>query len=119
MTTFANKEFDTHGIGQDYNCETITELSDNNHDEDKNDKNMNQGSLEPFIGMEFQSLEEALDFYTKYAKHERFEIRKSRIIKSRTTQLIIGQEFVCSNEGYQAKKYLEREERTHAPSDET
>ncbi|XVE91979.1 hypothetical protein REPUB_Repub01dG0057500 [Reevesia pubescens] len=119
MTTFADKKFDANGIGQDYNYEIITELSDNNHDEDKNDKNMNQGSLEPFIGMEFQSLEEALDFYTKYAKHEGFGIRKSRIIKSRTTQLIIGQEFVCSKKGYRAKKNIEREDKTHAPPDET
>ncbi|XVF08841.1 hypothetical protein REPUB_Repub07fG0038400 [Reevesia pubescens] len=119
MTTFADKEFDVDGIGQDYNCEIITELFDNNHDGDKNDKNMNHEFLKSFIGMEFQSLEEALDLYTKYAKREGFGIRKSRITKYRTTQLIIGQEFVCSKQGYRAKKYLEREDRTQAPPDKT
>ncbi|OMO60156.1 hypothetical protein COLO4_33921 [Corchorus olitorius] len=69
--------------------------------------------------MEFQSLEEALEYYTKFAKHEGFGIPKSNITKSRKTQLIIGQEFVCSKEGLRAKKYLQREDRVQPPPVET
>nr|GMC57955.1 protein FAR1-RELATED SEQUENCE 5-like [Ipomoea batatas] len=69
--------------------------------------------------MEFQSLDDALMCYTNYAKHEGFGIRKSRILKSRKNQMVIGQEFVCSKEGYRAKKYLQRDNRKKPPPDET
>ena len=91
--------------------EIITELSDWNHSEGNNESNMNQKCLEPFVGMEFESLEEALEYYTMYAKSEGFGIRKSRITKSWKAEVIIGQEFFCSEESYRAKKYLEREDR--------
>ncbi|OMO81382.1 hypothetical protein COLO4_23634 [Corchorus olitorius] len=69
--------------------------------------------------MEFESLEEGLEYYTKYAKHKGFGIRRSRVTKSRRTQVIIGQEFVCSKEGHRAKKYVNREDRTQVAPDET
>ncbi|XP_019178901.1 PREDICTED: protein FAR1-RELATED SEQUENCE 5-like [Ipomoea nil] len=80
---------------------------------------VNNETIELCIGMEFQSLDDALMCYTNYAKQEGFEIRKNRIQKSRKNQMVIGQEFVCSKEGYRAKKYLERDNKKKPPSDET
>ncbi|OMP04680.1 hypothetical protein CCACVL1_02146 [Corchorus capsularis] len=109
------------GIDQEYLCQTNLEVSNENHDEHGNEENSgnNQQILEPYNGMEFESLEEGLEYYTKYAKHKGFGIRRSRVTKSRRTQVIIGQEFVCSKEGHRAKKYVNREDRTQAAPDET
>ncbi|OMO77492.1 hypothetical protein COLO4_25133 [Corchorus olitorius] len=109
------------GIDQEYLCETNLEVSNENHDEHGNEENSgnNQEILEPYNGMEFESLEEGLEYYTKYAKHKGFGIRRSRVTKSRRTQVIIGQEFVCSKEGHRAKKYVNREDRTQVAPDET
>ncbi|MBA0821091.1 hypothetical protein Goarm_017969, partial [Gossypium armourianum] len=62
-------ELDFNGNNQDY---VSQDLNDRNHDEDKIKKDMNQESLLPFIGMKFQSLEEALGYYTKYTKQKGF-----------------------------------------------
>uniref|UniRef100_K4BWU5 FAR1 domain-containing protein n=1 Tax=Solanum lycopersicum TaxID=4081 RepID=K4BWU5_SOLLC len=45
---------------------------------------------EPYIGMEFQSLDTGFKFYLDYAH--------------RNDKFIIGQEFVCSKEGFRLKK---------------
>ncbi|OMO79265.1 hypothetical protein COLO4_24493 [Corchorus olitorius] len=109
------------GIDQEYLCETNLEVSNENHEEHGNEENSsnNQEIIEPYNGMEFKSLEEGLEYYTKYAKHKGFGIRRSRVTKSRRTQVIIGQEFVCSKEGHRAKKYVNREDRTQAAPNET
>ncbi|MBA0674016.1 hypothetical protein Goari_015633 [Gossypium aridum] len=69
MITFPGNELDFNGINQDY---VSQDLNDRNHDEDKIKKDMNQESLQPFIGMRFQSSEEALGYYTKYTKQKGF-----------------------------------------------
>ncbi|XP_019184831.1 PREDICTED: protein FAR1-RELATED SEQUENCE 5-like [Ipomoea nil] len=137
MATFHdNKDHNIVEIEEDHGCEITTELSENNHDELVNSgefniveieqnasanakSDVNNETIELCIGMEFQSLDDALMCYTNYAKHEGFGIRKNRIQKSRKNQMVIGQEFVCSKEGYRAKKYLERDNRKKPPSDET
>ncbi|OMO96307.1 hypothetical protein COLO4_15362 [Corchorus olitorius] len=55
------------GIDQEYLCETNLEVSNENHDEHGNEENSgnNQEILEPYNGMEFESLEEGLEYYTK------------------------------------------------------
>jgi len=62
----------------------------------------------PYIGMEFQSLDIAFKFYLDYAHRSDFSVRKNRITRSRKDKSIIGQEFVCSKEGFRSKKSLEK-----------
>ena len=62
---------------------------------------------EPYIGMEFQSLDTGFKFYLDYAHRNGFSVRKNRISRSRKDKSIIGQEFVCSKEGFRSKKCLE------------
>ncbi|EOY25979.1 Uncharacterized protein TCM_027352 [Theobroma cacao] len=75
MATHVDEEFNVDGIDRDYDCENILDLSGKNHDEPENERLNNQECLEPFVRMEFQSLEEALEYYPKYTKHEGFGIR--------------------------------------------
>jgi hypothetical protein len=64
-----------------------------------------ESPLEPFEGMEFTSIEEARNHYKRYAKNKGFTFRMGRVTKSRTDGMIIGKEFLCSKEGFRAKKY--------------
>ncbi|OMO91172.1 hypothetical protein COLO4_18553 [Corchorus olitorius] len=66
---------------------------------------------EPYVGMEFESPDDAQEYYNKYARFIGFGTRKNRLMRSRSNQAIIGQEFVCSKEGVRAKKYVNREDR--------
>nr|GMC82698.1 protein FAR1-RELATED SEQUENCE 5-like [Ipomoea batatas] len=135
MDTFHDKDHNIVEIVEDHGFEIPSQLSESNHDELVNNGEFNIGeikqdasenvksdvkneTIELCIGMEFQSLDDALMCYTNYAKHEGFGIRKSRILKSRKNQMVIGQEFVCSKEGYRAKKYLQRDNRKKPPPDE-
>ena len=61
---------------------------------------------EPYIGMEFQSLDTGFKFYLDYAHRNGFSVRKNRISRSRKDKSIIGQEFVCSKEGFRSKNVL-------------
>ncbi|KAK4726734.1 hypothetical protein R3W88_031651 [Solanum pinnatisectum] len=58
--------------------------------------------------MEFQSLAITFKFYLDYAHRSGFSVRKNRITRSRKDKSIIGQEFVCSKEGFCSKKSLEK-----------
>ncbi|KAK9016121.1 hypothetical protein V6N11_007201 [Hibiscus sabdariffa] len=72
----------------------------------------------PYIGMEFESPDDAQQYYNKYARSKGFDTRKNRIFRSRTNKVMIAREFVCSKEGLRAKKYLKKEDRVHAAPDE-
>ncbi|KAJ1384268.1 FAR1 DNA-binding domain [Sesbania bispinosa] len=54
--------------------------------------------------MEFASIEDAKNYYTRYAKNKGFNFRMGRVTKSRTNGMIIGQEILCSKEGFRRKK---------------
>ncbi|OVA11080.1 FAR1 DNA binding domain [Macleaya cordata] len=71
--------------------------------------------LEPYIGMEFESSEDAREFYDMYSIRMGFTIRNTRIRRSHKDNSIIGREFVCSREGFRAKKHLNRENRVLPP----
>ncbi|XP_062150231.1 protein FAR1-RELATED SEQUENCE 5-like [Alnus glutinosa] len=100
--------FDGHETADD-------ELSD---DLDGND-NMIQPSLqtfplnlepiEPFLGMEFESAEDAREVYEMYGRHMGFTIRNNRTRRSLKDNSIIGREFVCSKEGFRIEKYANRQ----------
>jgi hypothetical protein len=75
--------------------------------------------LEPYEGMEFASIEETRIYYTRYAKNKCFSFRMGRVTKSRTNGMIIGREFLCSKEGFRAKKYVKEESNSIIVHDET
>ncbi|XP_049347739.1 protein FAR1-RELATED SEQUENCE 5-like [Solanum verrucosum] len=72
-------------------------------------------SRDPYIGKEFQSLDDSFKFYLEYAHRSGFSVRRGRMTKSRKDKSIIGQEFVCSKQGFRSKKNLE----SNKPRDET
>ncbi|XP_015886952.3 protein FAR1-RELATED SEQUENCE 5 isoform X1 [Ziziphus jujuba] len=64
--------------------------------------------FEPVIGMEFQSAENAREFYEMYGRRMGFTIRNNRTRRSLKDNAIIGREFVCSKEGFRAEKHANR-----------
>ncbi|XP_022972112.1 protein FAR1-RELATED SEQUENCE 5-like [Cucurbita maxima] len=66
---------------------------------------------EPYIGMEFGSRDEAREFYVNYGRHVGFTVRIHHNRRSRVNNQVIGQDFVCSKEGFRAKKYVSRKDR--------
>ncbi|XVF37703.1 hypothetical protein REPUB_Repub20aG0032400 [Reevesia pubescens] len=94
------------------------ELSDSNLDGNSNLINplvqnfpMNLEPGEPYIGLEFESAEDAREFYEIYGRHMGFTIRNNRTRRSLKDNSIIGREFVCSKEGFRAEKHTKRENR--------
>ncbi|XP_058181520.1 protein FAR1-RELATED SEQUENCE 5-like [Rhododendron vialii] len=60
--------------------------------------------LEPYVGMEFESAEDARAFYEMYGRHLGFTIRNNRTRRSLKDSSIIGREFVCSKEGFRKRE---------------
>lgn len=67
--------------------------------------------FEPFIGMEFESAEDAREFYELYGRRMGFTIRNNRTRRSLKDNSIIGREFVCSKEGFRGGKSPKGENR--------
>lgn len=67
-------------------------------------KTSNSSPVEPFIGMEFESEEDAKLFYMAYASRVGFSVRISKSRRSRNDESIIMRRFVCSKEGFHLKK---------------
>lgn len=63
------------------------------------------GKLEPFLGMEFESDEAAKTFYNEYARRLGFPFRVGRSRRSKgVEEVLIMKRFVCSKEGVYRKK---------------
>lgn len=62
------------------------------------------GILEPELGMEFSSEEDARNYYNAYAKQTGFSIRVNSYYRSKKDNLIISREFCCSKEGFRREK---------------
>jgi hypothetical protein len=75
--------------------------------------------LEPFEGMEFASIEDVKNYYVSYAKNKGFSFRMGRVTKSRTNGKVIGQEILCSKEGFRSKKKLKKENGSFIVHDQT
>ncbi|PHT93825.1 hypothetical protein T459_01707 [Capsicum annuum] len=63
---------------------------------------------DPYIGKEFQSLDDSFKFYLVYAHRTDFSMRRGCMTRSRKDKSIIGQEFLCSKQEFHSKKDLER-----------
>ncbi|KAK7272012.1 hypothetical protein RJT34_28342 [Clitoria ternatea] len=72
-------------------------------------------AVEPFESMEFNSREEAREFYVAYGRRIGFTVRIHHNRRSRVNNQVIGQDFVCSKEGFRAKKYVHRKDRVLPP----
>lgn len=62
------------------------------------------GVLEPILGMEFSSEDDARNFYNAYAKQTGFSTRVNSYYRSKKDNLIISREFCCSKEGFRREK---------------
>lgn len=75
----------------------------------------NANAAEPYIGMEFNSREDAREFYIVYGRNTGFTVRIHHNRRSRINNMVIGQDFVCSKEGFREKKYASRKDRVLPP----
>ncbi|KAL7183030.1 hypothetical protein ACSBR1_041670 [Camellia fascicularis] len=71
---------------------------------------MEDGALEkltnnsmPFVGMEFDSEEDAYEFYNEYGRIVGFSIRRDYHTKSKKDGIMINRKFVCCKEGEKEK----------------
>lgn len=71
--------------------------------------------MEPYIGMEFRSRDAAQEFYIAYGRRIGFTVRIHHNRRSRINNVVIGQDFVCSKEGFREKKYMYRKDRVLPP----
>ncbi|XP_073287105.1 protein FAR1-RELATED SEQUENCE 7-like [Primulina huaijiensis] len=68
----------------------------NGHQDDEGESQM-----EPSVGLEFDSAEEAQEFYSTYATRAGFKIRIGQLYRSRVDGSVISRRYVCSKEGFQ------------------
>ncbi|XP_059626289.1 protein FAR1-RELATED SEQUENCE 5-like isoform X2 [Cornus florida] len=71
--------------------------------------------VEPHIGMEFNSRDDAREHYVAYGRRTGFTVRIHHNRRSRINNMVIGQDFVCSKEGFREKKYVCRKDRVLPP----
>ncbi|XP_043703115.1 protein FAR1-RELATED SEQUENCE 12-like [Telopea speciosissima] len=71
--------------------------------------------LEPFMGKEFDELEEAYCFYNTYAKEMGFGIRNYRTERSRVDNRILCKFFVCANQGFKCENDKRRKGKVYVP----
>ncbi|KAG7996493.1 hypothetical protein I3843_01G162700 [Carya illinoinensis] len=68
------------------------------------------GVFEPFVGKEFDEVEDAQAFYKAYARRTGFAMRTNHTRLSKEDRKLILVEYVCSSEGFQreSRKQIER-----------
>lgn len=59
---------------------------------------------EPYVGMEFESAEDARSFYNSYARRVGFGVRVNYSHRSRRDRSMIAQQYVCVKEGFRKNK---------------
>ncbi|KAL7144614.1 hypothetical protein ABFS83_07G024300 [Erythranthe nasuta] len=60
-----------------------------------------ESNMEPHVGLEFDTAEEAQEFYSAHANQVGFKIRIGQLYRSRSDGSVISRRFVCSKEGFQ------------------
>ncbi|XP_075478015.1 protein FAR1-RELATED SEQUENCE 7-like isoform X1 [Primulina tabacum] len=75
--------------------DTFVAKSNGHHDDERNSQ------MEPRVGLEFDSSEEAQEFYSTYATRMGFKIRIGQLYRSRVDGSVISRRYVCSKEGFQ------------------
>ncbi|XVF28481.1 hypothetical protein REPUB_Repub15cG0033000 [Reevesia pubescens] len=74
----------------------VVHMINNGNVEDEGDSGM-----ELSVGLEFDSADEAREFYGLYALRVGFKIRTGQLYRSRTDGSVSSRRFVCSKEGFQ------------------
>eukprot|EP00268_Persea_americana_P048001 TRINITY_DN5037_c1_g1_i3.p1 TRINITY_DN5037_c1_g1~~TRINITY_DN5037_c1_g1_i3.p1 ORF type:complete len:852 (-),score=138.98 TRINITY_DN5037_c1_g1_i3:305-2860(-) len=64
------------------------------------DKGGVEGIIKPKVGMEFETVDDAYNFYNQFGRLRGFSIRKHNSTKDKKTGLVKMRKFVCSNEGF-------------------
>ncbi|CAN4109617.1 unnamed protein product [Withania somnifera] len=72
---------------------------DNEHRNDTEEDT--EPSIDPNVGLEFDSAEDAQEFYNNYATKIGFKIRIGQLYRSRIDGSVVSRRFVCSKEGFQ------------------
>lgn len=72
-------------------------------------------NVEPYEGLEFESEDAARIFYNEYARRIGFGSRISNNLRSKKDRRTIARKFVCSREGFRAKKHLDNLNRVKKP----
>ncbi|KAK9087961.1 hypothetical protein Syun_030355 [Stephania yunnanensis] len=106
---FNESETTQHDLSK--NLESCTAESDSMEEEYCE----NLEASEPYVGMEFKSREDAREFYVSYGRRTGFSVRIHHNRRSRINEEVISQDYVCSKEGFRAKKYVERKDRVLPP----
>lgn len=70
---------------------------------------------EPYVGFEFESEEAAKVFYFAYSRHVGFDMRVSTYYRSKRDNSMISRLFVCSKEGFSARKDGSNEAKMKSP----
>ncbi|KAH7663319.1 FHY3/FAR1 family protein [Dioscorea alata] len=79
-------------------------------DTEKASEDINQEVfLAPHVGMLFDSMDEAYDYYNQYAYKKGFSVRKGAIKKSEKDGNVIARRLHCSKEGYREERFKKTE----------
>ncbi|CAN4118921.1 unnamed protein product [Withania somnifera] len=79
----------------------ITIVKNNAHSLGNDKEEDNEPTIEPNVGLEFDSAEDAQEFYNNYATKLGFKIRIGQLYRSRIDGSVVSRRFVCSKEGFQ------------------
>ncbi|KAG6705508.1 hypothetical protein I3842_07G182100 [Carya illinoinensis] len=67
------------------------------------------GNLEPFVGKEFDEVENAEAFYKVYARRKGFAMRTNHTQLSREDRKLVGVHYVCTREGFRRESLKQKE----------
>ncbi|XP_042944838.1 protein FAR1-RELATED SEQUENCE 5-like [Carya illinoinensis] len=67
------------------------------------------GNLEPFVGKEFDEVEDAQAFYKAYARRKGFAMRTNHTQLSREDRKLVGVHYVCTREGFRRESFKQKE----------
>ncbi|KAF8101183.1 hypothetical protein N665_0209s0040 [Sinapis alba] len=70
-------------------------------EEEEDEEEGNSGRFEPYVGLEFDTAEEAREYYNTFAARTGFKVRTGQLYRSRTDGSVSSRRFVCSKEGFQ------------------
>ncbi|KAF6160667.1 hypothetical protein GIB67_019607 [Kingdonia uniflora] len=86
------------------------ELQGDDEDQRQVNEHAKNCTRKPQVGMVFDSIDDACQFYSNYAREMGFGIRRGSSRKSKKDYMtVIWREFVCSKEGFRHERYKQKE----------
>ncbi|KAF8393881.1 hypothetical protein HHK36_020079 [Tetracentron sinense] len=111
----SDETLNDHRSNEDGQLESCDSLGTINNELIPIEPSVEEGSLEPYTGMTFKSVDDVRDFYSAYATRTGFSIRTNRIRHSQRNRAVIARDYVCSREGFRAAKHTHRKDRILPP----